>query len=122
MRQHSSFYNTLDPEDKWKTLPQHQNIYVHKKRLMQQQQQYTSNLALNGANFLKSKGYVTDKMKAQADTRQRQYKSNRSYLQFTEKAKIHAPLVKHRLDYSLPSSKTNVNQFMKNHNYMQYFL
>ena len=115
MRQYSSFYNTLNPEDKWKTLPQHQNIYVHKKRLMQQQQN-TSNLALNGANFLKRQDYLTDKMKAQAATRQRQYKSNRSYLQFTEKAKIHVPIVKHRLDYSLPSSKTNVNQFMKSHN------
>ena len=119
MRHHPSVYSTLNPNDKWNTLPQHQNIHVNRKRLLNkhlQQQQQTSNLALNGANVFRHTDYVTEKMKAQAATRKRQYQSNRSYLQFAGKAKIHVPKVQNRLDYSLPSNKTNVNQFMRNNN------
>ena len=102
MRHHPSVYSTLNPNDKWNTLPQHQNIHVNRKRLLNKHlQQQTSNLALNGANFFRHTDYVTDKMKAQAATRKRQYQSNRSYLQFAGKAKIHVPKVQNRLD-SLP--------------------
>ena len=116
MRYDSSTYSTLNPADKWKTLPQHQNINSRKRVFPRQQQQQQSSLALNGANVFKNGNHAMSKRHIQPTAANMQYHSNRSYLQFAGKAKIHVPKVQNRLDYSLPTSKTNINRFVKNRN------
>ena len=99
MRYDSSTYSTLNPADKWKSLPQHQNINSRKRVFPRQQQQQQSSLALNGANVFKSGKHTRSKTHIQPPSTNMQYHSNRSYLHFAGKAKIHVPKVQNRLDF-----------------------
>ena len=91
MRYDSSTYSTLNPADKWKSLPQHQNINSRNRVFPRQQQQQQSSLALNGANVFKNGNHAMSKRYIQPTAANMQYHSNRSYLQFAGKAKIHVP-------------------------------
>ena len=110
MRYDSSTYSTLNPADKWKTLPQHQNINSRNRVFPRQQQQQQSSLALNGANVFKSGKHAMSKPRIQPPP-------NLQYhlivTRIAGKAKIHVPKVQNRLDYSLPTSKTNINDLSK---------
>jgi hypothetical protein len=78
-------------------------------------------LAVSGERFFLGPSSAVKNLSVHATSRfaqsqQQQYSSNRAFLQFTGKAKIHAPRVRSRLDYSQVSSIHRSGQQRQNRN------